>query len=46
MPNILEIVLEKGLGFVFFKTSHNYNKYKTVETEEEPSLTRKDSKEM
>ena len=31
VPNILEIVLEKGLGFVFFKTSYNYNKYKTVE---------------
>ena len=31
VPNILEIVLEKGLGFVFFQTSYNYNKYKTVE---------------
>ena len=46
MPNILEIVLEKGLGFEFFKRSDNYKKYKTVETEEEPSLTRKDSKEI
>jgi hypothetical protein len=45
VPNILEIVLEKGLGFVFFKRSDNYKKYKTVETEE-PSLTRKESKEM